>query len=91
MNNCWVNVFAGPYAGCKGSAPYYISMGYATRRLAINALDAPKAVGIRKRYIVTVKINIPRGKSIRYVPKTPHGYAVKRANLLKQMGRKARP
>lgn len=55
--NCWVNVYRGLYFNCKDGAPYYISLGYATKEQAIKALDAPKSKSIMHRYITTIQLN----------------------------------
>lgn len=53
---CWVNVFIAPYANCKGSAPFYLSLAYRTEKEALDALDAPRTSNIRDRYLSTMPI-----------------------------------
>lgn len=57
---CWVNVYTGLYAECTDGAPYYVSpAGHHTKREALEALDSPKAKGIRERFIATMLIDLP--------------------------------
>ena len=60
MKHFWVNVYTGPYAGCKGSPKYYLSMSYDTKKEAIAALRTGKGQSMTERYITTTKIVVPK-------------------------------